>query len=45
MSVLQWGMGHASPGEPPVWAVVALAGVVAVAAGLLVVTGAAMAVG
>jgi hypothetical protein len=39
-------MGHAAPGEPPpVWAVVALAGVVAVAAGLLVVTGAAMAVG
>jgi hypothetical protein len=39
-------MGHAAPGEPPpVWAVYLLAGVVVVAAGLLVVTGAAMAVG
>ena len=37
--MLRWGMGHAGPGEPPpVWAVVALAGVVVVAAGLLVVS-------
>lgn len=44
--MIQWGMGHASPGEPPpVWEVYLLAGVVAIAAGLLVVTGAAMAVG
>jgi len=34
-------MGHASPGElPPLWAVFALAGVIAIAAGLLVVSSA-----